>query len=63
MDLNKLYLIADKENISLFSTTIKNKAITCKIDNDYYIGLNFRKITNSREEKEILSEELRTLLL
>lgn len=63
MDLNRLYKIADNENISLFGTRIKNKAITCKIGNDYYIGFNFRKITNSREEKEILAEELRSLLL
>jgi len=58
MDLDKLYLIADRENISLFNAKIKNKAITCKLDNNYYIGLNFSKIGNCREEKEIFAEEL-----
>ena len=58
MELNKLYSIADKENISVFNTRMKNKAIICEVDNNYYIGLNYRKIDNSVQEKEILAEEL-----
>ena len=58
MELNKLYSIADKENISVFNAKMKNKAIICKVDKDYYIGLNYRKMYNSMQEKEILAEEL-----
>lgn len=58
MELNKLYSIADKENISVFNAKMKNKAIICKVDNNYYIGLNYRKMDNSVQEKEVLSEEL-----
>lgn len=63
MDLDRLYCIADKENIALFAIKIKNKAITCEINGDYYIGLNFKSFNSSIEEKETLAEELRTLLL
>lgn len=58
MELNKLYSIADKENISVFNAKMKNKAIICKVDDNYYIGLNYRKMDNSMQEKEILAEEL-----
>ncbi len=58
MELNKLYSIADKENICVFNHKMENKAIIGKIDNEYYIGLNYSKFGNSREEKEILAEEL-----
>ena len=58
MNLNKLYLIAEKENISIFNAKMKNKAIICKIDNNYYIGLNYRKMDNSVQEKEVFAEEL-----
>lgn len=58
MILNKLYSIADKENISIFNAKMKNKAIICKIDNNYYIGLNYRNMDNSVQEKEVLAEEL-----
>lgn len=58
MELNKLYSIADKENISIISHKMKNKAIIGEIDKRYYIGLNYSKFDNSREEKEILAEEL-----
>ena len=58
MDLNKLYSIADKENISIFNAKMNNKAIICKVDDNYYIGLNYRKMDNSVQEKEILAEEL-----
>lgn len=58
MELNKLYLIADKENISVFNAKMKNKAIICKVDNNYYIGLNYQNMGNSVQEKEVLAEEL-----
>lgn len=58
MDLDKLYSIADKENISIIDHKMKNKAIICEIDKEYYIGLNYSKFDNSREEKEVLAEEL-----
>ena len=58
MELNKLYSIADKENISIINHRMKNKAIICEIDKEYYIGLNYSKFDNSREEKELLAEEL-----
>lgn len=58
MELNKLYSIADKENISVFNAKMKNKAIICKVDNNYYIGLNYQNMGNSVQEKEVLAEEL-----
>jgi hypothetical protein len=58
MELNKLYSIANKENIYIFNHKMKNKAIICEIDKNYYIGMNYDDIDNPREEKEILAEEL-----
>lgn len=58
MELNKLYSIADKENIAVINHRMENKAIICEINKEYYIGLNYSKLDNSREEKEILAEEL-----
>lgn len=58
MELNKLYSIADKENIPIINHKMKNKAIICEIDKEYYIGLNYSNFDNSRVEKEILAEEL-----
>ena len=58
MELDKLYSIADKENIPIINHKMKNKAIICEIDKEYYIGLNYSNFDNSREEKEILAEEL-----
>lgn len=58
MELNKLYSIADKENIFIINHRMKNKAIIGEIDKSYFIGMNYNDIDNSREEKEILAEEL-----
>ncbi|MFR8116859.1 MAG: ImmA/IrrE family metallo-endopeptidase [Clostridia bacterium] len=58
MELNRLYSIANRENISVIDFKMKNKAIIGQIDKRYYIGLNYSEIDNSREEKEILAEEL-----
>lgn len=58
MKLDKLYDIADRENITIIDFRMKNKAIIGKVDNKYCIGLNYQKIVNYREEKELLAEEL-----
>lgn len=58
MELNKLYSIADKENIFIINHKMKNKAIIGKVNKEYYIGLNYSKFDDSREEKEVLAEEL-----
>lgn len=62
MELNKLYDIAEKENIDIIDFKMKNKAIIGCIDGSYIIGLNYSIIDNSNEEKTILAEELRALL-
>lgn len=58
MELNKLYDIAKRENISIEDFKMKNKAIIERIDKEYYIGLNYSKIESVTEEKELLAEEL-----
>lgn len=58
MELNKLYDIAKRENISIEDFKMKNKAIIEQIDKEYYIGLNYSKIESITEEKELLAEEL-----
>lgn len=58
MELNKLYDIATRENISIEDFKMKNKAIIERIDTEYYIGLNYSKIKSITEEKELLAEEL-----
>lgn len=58
MEINKLYDVATKENISVIDFKMKNKAIIEEVDKRYYIGLNYSKISNSIEEKELLAEEL-----
>ena len=58
MELNKLYDIAEKENIDVYDFKMKNKAIIGNIDNKYNIGLNYSIISNSNEEKTLLAEEL-----
>ena len=63
MELNKLYDIAEKENIDVIDFKMKNKAIIGCLDNNYTIGINYSIIDNFSEEKTILAEELRTLLL
>ena len=62
MELQKLYDIAEKENIDIIDFKMKNKAIIGCMDSNYMIGLNYSIIDNSNEEKSILAEELRTLL-
>lgn len=63
MELKKLYDIAERENINIFNFKMKNKAIIGCINNNYAIGINYSIVSNSCEEKTILAEELRSLLL
>nr|DAM85230.1 MAG TPA: IrrE protein [Caudoviricetes sp.] len=58
MDLNKLYDVAEKENIPVIDFRMKNKAIICKTNRRICIGLNYEKINSVTEEKELLAEEL-----
>lgn len=58
MELDSLYNLANKEKIDIIPFKMKNKAIIGKINKNYCIGLNYSKINNSREEKELLAEEL-----
>lgn len=62
--LTKLYEIASNENIELFDYPWKNtKAKITKYGDYISIGMDYSKINNDIEEKEILAEELRSLLL
>ncbi len=64
MNTIDMYKIADNEKIDILNYKWTNaKARIFEIDNNYYIGLNNSQINNSIEEKEILAEELRSLLL
>ena len=58
MELNKLYDIANRENISIIDFKMKNKAIIGCIHDNYSIGINYSIIDSSSEEKTILAEEL-----
>ena len=58
MELNKLYDIAEKENIDVINFKMQNKAIIGCLDNNYTIGVNYSIIDNSSEEKTVLAEEL-----
>ena len=58
MELNKLYDIAEKENIDIIDFKMRNKAIIGCIDDSYTVGINYSNIDNSSEEKTILAEEL-----
>lgn len=59
MDVLDIYRIAEKEKIEISNFEWTNtKARIFEIDNNYYIGLDQKKIINSIEEKQILAEEL-----
>lgn len=63
MNVLDMYKIAENEKIDILNFNWTNtKARIFEIDNSYYIGLDMKRIYNSIEEKEILAEELRTLL-
>lgn len=64
MNTLDMYKIAENENIDILNYKWTNtKARIFEIDNNYYIGLDDEQINNNIEEKEILAEELRALLL
>lgn len=64
MTTNTLYDIASKENIDINNYKWSNaKARIFEIDNQYSVAIDFSKVNDSMEEKEILAEELRSLLL
>lgn len=64
MNTLDVYNIAENEHIDILNYTWTNtKARIFELDNNYYIGLNNKHLNNSIEEKEILAEELRSLLL
>lgn len=59
MDTLNLYKIIDKEKIDVENYKWTNaKARIFELDNNYYIGIDYSKIDNSIEEKEVLAEEL-----
>lgn len=59
MDLNSLYQVIDNENIDVDNIKWTNsKARIFQIDNQYSIAIDYSKIDNSVEEKEIIAEEL-----
>lgn len=59
MNILDMYKIAENEKIDILDFNWTNtKARIFEIDNSYYIGLDYKQIYNSIEEKEILAEEL-----
>lgn len=63
MNTLDLYKIIDNEKIDIEDFKWTNtKARIFEIDEKYHIGLDYKQVENSIEEKEILAEELRTLL-
>lgn len=64
MNTLDMYKIAENEKIDILNYNWTNtKARIFEIQNKYYIALDNKQIKNNIEEKEILAEELRTLLL
>lgn len=63
MNLNDLYNIAERENIKIYNWHIENASgAFINIDKINVIALNYNEFETYIEEKEILAEELRTLL-
>ena len=59
MELLDLYNLTEKEKLDVINYKwIKAKARIFENDNEYSIGIDYNKIDNSTEEKEILAEEL-----
>lgn len=59
MEVLDLYNLTDKEKIDVINYKwSKAKARIFEEDNEYSIGIDYSKIANSIEEKEILAEEL-----
>lgn len=60
MTLDRLYDLADNENVKIYDYTIDNniKGIYLNYDKMNAIALNYKNIDNTKEEKCILAEEL-----
>lgn len=59
MELNKLYSLAEKENIKIYSYYIDNcNGCFLKYKNNNSIALNYKIIDSSSKEKSVLAEEL-----
>ena len=59
MEVLDLYNLTEKEKIDVISYKWKKaKARIFEIDSEYSIGIDYSKINNTVEEKEILAEEL-----
>lgn len=59
MELLDMYRMAENEKIDVLNYKWTNtKARIFEIDKKYYIGLDYKQINNSIEEKELLAEEL-----
>lgn len=59
MEIESLYNLAEKENIYLFDTDIKDSsAMLCSDGNINAIAIDYSKIKTSTEEKCVLAEEL-----
>lgn len=59
MEVLDLYNLTEKEKIDIIDYKwSKAKARIFEENNEYSIGIDYRKIANSIEEKEILAEEL-----
>lgn len=57
--LKKLYDISYNENINVINYNWKDKkARIIEKGNTYYIGIDYSKVENSKEEREIMAEEL-----
>lgn len=59
MSLKELYIMAEQENIDVFSFPIRNKKAFCINDNgNKLIVIHYEKISSDVEEREILAEEI-----
>lgn len=64
METLDMYKIAENEKIDILNYKWTNtKARIFEINDNYFIGLDNKQIEDSIEEKQILAEELRSLLL
>lgn len=63
MELNKLYDIAENENIKIYNHELDYaNGIFVNINNINAIALDYKKFDTSTKEKCVLAEELRSLL-
>ena len=59
MELDNLYELAERENIDICNyNMVSHKARIINNDNSKMIFMDYKKIDNYKEEKELLAEEL-----